>query len=141
MLNKAIITGRLTHDPDYRETSGRIPVAMMRVAVDRDYKSKETGERTTDFFNVTAWRGLADFAVAYLTKGTKIEVDGRLEDSTWKDRDGNTRHSVTIIAENIYFAGDRKTPPKPGGAEEQDGQQEDDVPIHPDDMEEGGAET
>lgn len=110
MLNKVVISGRLVDDPEYRVTGTGTSVAMFRVAVERDYKNKETGERGVDFFQVSAWRGLADFVVNYILKGTKIEVEGRLEQSTWKDGDGNVRHSVAIVAERIYFAGDKRQP-------------------------------
>ena len=110
MLNKVVISGRLVDDPEYRVTGTGTSVAMFRVAVERDYKSKETGERGVDFFQVSAWRGLADFVVNYILKGTKIEVEGRLEQSTWKDGDGNVRRSVAIVAERIYFAGDKRQP-------------------------------
>lgn len=108
MLNRVTISGRLTALPEYRLVVNETPVATMRVAVERDYKNRASGERQTDFFRVTAWRGLADFAANYLTKGVKIEVDGRLEQSVWKDKDGNTRQGISIVAEHIYFAGAKK---------------------------------
>lgn len=107
MLNKVIITGRLTADPEYRITAGEVPVASFSVAVDRDYKNKD-GERPTDFFNVTAWRGTADFVTNYFTKGSQIIVDGRLELHSWTDQDGNKRKGVVIVAERLYFAGGKK---------------------------------
>ncbi len=112
MLNRVCIVGRLTAIPEYRLTAAQIPVASFGLAVERDYKNRETGERQTDFFDVTAWRGLADFITKYFNKGDKVIVDGRLEKNTWTDGDGYKRKKVVIVAENIYFA-QSKTGEKP----------------------------
>lgn len=108
MLNRVTIMGRLTADPEYRTTAAETAVASIRLAVDRDYKNKETGERPTDFFNVTAWRGLADWLARYTHKGSQIVVDGRLELQGWTDQDGKKCIKVVIVAEKIYFADAKK---------------------------------
>jgi len=104
MLNKIDLMGRLTADPELRRTEKGIEVASCAVACDRDIKDKD-GNRSTDFFDVVAWRGTAKFLCDYWRKGDMIAVTGRLQTRTWKDRDGNNRHSVEIVADNIYFCG------------------------------------
>lgn len=109
MLNRATIMGRLVADPIYRTTRSNIPVANFSLAVERDYINRETQERDVDFINVTAWRGLADWAARYLTKGQTVTVDGRIESRPWIDKDGSKRHAVGVTAENIYFGGPRRS--------------------------------
>lgn len=108
MLNSAIIMGRLTRDPDVRQTQSGISVCSFSVAVDRDVVDKSTGERGTDFINVTAWRSTADFVGKYFSKGSLIVVDGRLQVSGYTDKDGNKRTSTEIVANNVYFGGSKK---------------------------------
>ena len=104
MLNKIDLMGRLTADPELRRTEKGIEVASCAVACDRDIKDKD-GNRATDFFDVVAWRGAAKFLCDYWCKGDMIAVSGRLQTRSWKDRDGNNRHSVEIVSENLYFCG------------------------------------
>lgn len=107
MLNHIVIMGRLTRDPELRRTQSGTPVASFTLAVDRDFKDKQTGERTTDFIDVVAWRTTAEFVSRYFTKGRMAVVEGRLQLRDWTDKDGNKRRSAEVIAENIYF-GDSK---------------------------------
>jgi len=106
MLNKIIVMGRLTKDPGLRQTNNGTPVAGFSVAVDRNI-SKDA-EKVTDFFDVVAWRSTAEFASKYFTKGQLMCVEGRLQQRKWTDKDGNTRYSVEIVAESVYFAGSKK---------------------------------
>ena len=106
MLNKIFLMGRLTRDPDLRRTKSGTPVASFSLAVDRDYKG-QGGERETDFIDCTAWRGTAEFVSNYFTKGRMAVVEGRLQVTDYKDRDGNSRRSWTVVADNVYF-GDSK---------------------------------
>ena len=107
MLNHIVIMGRLTRDPELRRTGSGIAVASFRVAVDRDFVSKDGGERKTDFIDCVAWRNTGEFISKYFTKGRMIVVDGRLEMRDWNDRDGNKRTTAEVIVENAYF-GDSK---------------------------------
>lgn len=107
MLNKIFIMGRLTRDPELRRTQTGTPVASFTLAVDRDFKDKQTGEKTTDFIDVVAWRQTGEFVSKYFTKGRMAVVDGRLQIRDWTDKDGNKRRTAEIIADNIYF-GDSK---------------------------------
>ena len=105
MLNRIIVMGRLTKDPELRDAKGT-PVCTIRIACDRDFKS-QNGERETDFFDVVAWRGLADTVSKYFTKGRMIVVDGRLQIRPWTDRDNVKRNATEIVADHVYF-GDSK---------------------------------
>lgn len=109
MLNQITIMGRLTRDPELRHTASNIPVASFSVAMNRDYKDKETGERETDFIDVVAWRGTGEFVSNYLSKGSMVVVNGRLTIRPWEDQDGNKRRSAEIVAENVYFAESKKS--------------------------------
>lgn len=114
MLNKIFIMGRLTRDPELRRTQTGTPVASFSLAVDRDFKDKSTGERTTDFIDVVAWRQTAEFVSRYFTKGRLAVVEGRLQIRDWTDKDGGKRRTAEVIAENIYF-GDSKRDGDGGG--------------------------
>lgn len=111
MLNRIIIMGRLTRDPELRHTPTGTAVASFSLAVDRDFKDKATGERTTDFIDVVAWRQTGEFVSRYFTKGRMAVVEGRLQIRDWTDKEGNKRRSAEVVAENVYF-GDSK----PAGA-------------------------
>lgn len=103
MLNKVFIMGRLTSDPELRRTRTGTPVASFSLAVDRDFKDKATGERTTDFIDVVAWRNTAEFVSRYFTKGRMAVVEGRLQMRDWTDKDGNKRRSAEVVADQVYF--------------------------------------
>lgn len=107
MLNRIILMGRLTRDPELRHTQTGTPVASFSLAVDRDFKDKTTGEKSTDFIDIVAWRQTAEFVARYFTKGRLAVVEGRLQLRDWTDRDGNKRRSAEVVAENVYF-GDSK---------------------------------
>ena len=107
MLNKIVLMGRLTRDPELRKTNSGTSVVSFSLAVDRDFKTQD-GEKETDFIDVTAWRGTADFVSKYFTKGRMAVVEGRLQIREWTDKDGNKRRSAEVVAENVYF-GDAKS--------------------------------
>lgn len=102
MLNKIIIHGRLTRDPELRYTQSNTPVASFTVAVDRDY-TDQSGSRETDFIDCVAWRAGAEFVSKYFRKGQLILVDGRLTSRKWTDKDGNKRTNWEIICDHTYF--------------------------------------
>lgn len=107
MLNKIFIMGRLARDPELRHTQTGTPVASFTLAVDRDFKDKNTGERGTDWIDVVAWRGTAEFVSRYFSKGRMAVVEGRLQIRDWTDKEGNKRRSAEVVADSIYF-GDSK---------------------------------
>ena len=111
MLNRIVIMGRLTRDPELRRTGNGTAVAALTLAVDRDYKS-QSGEKETDFIDVVTWRSTAEFVSKYFTKGRMAVVEGRLQIRDWTDKDGNKRTTAEVVADQVYF-GDSK--PKENG--------------------------
>ena len=97
MLNKVIIMGRLTRDPEIKKVNSDISVCSFSIACDRDIVNKQNNERETDFFDVTAWRSTADFVGKYFGKGRMIVVVGRLQKRNYTDKEGNKRSAVDII--------------------------------------------
>lgn len=106
MLNRIILMGRLTRDPELRHTQSGTAVASFSLAVDRDFKD-QSGEKETDFIDIVAWRGTGEFVKKYFTKGRMAVVDGRLQVRAWVDNDGNKRRSYEVVAASVYF-GDSK---------------------------------
>ena len=114
MLNRIILMGRLTRDPELRHTQTGTPVASFSLAVDRDFKDKTTGEKSTDFIDIVAWRQTAEFVSRFFTKGRMAVVEGRLQLRDWTDRDGNKRRTAEVIAPSGGFgapAGGYAPPP------------------------------
>ena len=108
MLNHSVIMGRLARDPELRHTQTGTPVASFRLAVDRDFKDKNTGERTTDWIDVVAWRYTGEFVSRNFTKGSLAVVEGRLQIRDWTDKDGNKRRTAEVVADNVYFGSSRR---------------------------------
>ena len=106
MLNRIVLMGRLTRDPELRRTQSGTAVTSFSIACDRDFKS-QSGEKETDFIDIVAWRGTAEFVSKYFTKGRMAVVEGRLQIRDWTDNNGGKRRSAEVIADNIYF-GDSK---------------------------------
>lgn len=107
MLNSIVIMGRLTRDPELRRTGSGTAVANFTVAVDRDFSSKDSGEKETDFIECVAWRQTGEFVSKYLAKGRMAVVSGRLQIRKWTDKDGNKRNTAEVVADSVYF-GDSK---------------------------------
>ena len=114
MLNRIILMGRLTRDPELRRTGSGTAVTSFSLAVDRDFKS-QSGEKETDFIDIVAWRNTAEFVSKYFTKGRMAVVEGRLQIRDWTDKDGGKRRSAEVVADNVYF-GDSKRDYNPGYA-------------------------
>lgn len=103
MLNKIVLMGRLVRDPELRSTPSGVAVANFTMAVDRDFKNKDTGEKETDFINIQAWRGTAEFVSKYFTKGRMAIVEGRLQMRNYTDKEDNKRTVAEVVAESVYF--------------------------------------
>lgn len=116
MLNVITIHGRLTANPELRQTQSGVSVCNFTVAVDRPVRQDE--EKIADFFNVVCWRGLADMVAKYFTKGKEILVNGSMQSRKWVDNDGNNRVSWEIVAQNVDFCGS-KSDSKPSADTEQ----------------------
>ena len=113
-INRVVLVGRLTRDPELKYTPKGLAVASMSIAVDR-YTKNEAGEYETDFFNITAWQKTAEYANNYLKKGRLIAVDGRIQNRSWVDQtSGQKRTATDIVAESLQGL-DR---PKDGEASE-----------------------
>lgn len=118
MLNKIFIMGRLVADPELRHTQSGTAVASLRLAVGRDFKDKDTGERKADFINVVAWRSTAEFIARNFSKGRMIVVSGSLQMRDWTDKDGNKRTTAEVVAENVCFADSKRETQPEGNAPE-----------------------
>ena len=99
MLNRIVLVGRLTKDPELRTTNAGKNVVEFSIAVNKRVKSSDGTD--ADFFRVKAWGQTADYVNSYLTKGRLVSVDGRLETRKWKDKEGNEREAVEIVADNV----------------------------------------
>lgn len=108
-FNKAIIVGNITQDPEVKTTPSGDSVTNFGVATNRIWKDKESGEnrQKTEFHNVVAWRRLAEIAGQYLSKGSLVLIEGRIETRSWEDQSGQKRYRTEIIAENLQM-GPRK---------------------------------
>lgn len=102
MLNRCIIMGRLTYDPELRHTQAGKSVTSITLAVDRDFKGKN-GEKETDFIDVVAWGATAEFLCSYFSKGRMAVAEGRLQIRDWTDKDGKKRKAVEVLADHVYF--------------------------------------
>ena len=107
-LNHIDLMGRLVADPELRKVGDDVSVVSFRMAVDRDRKNKDTGEREADFINVSAWRSTADFIAQYFAKGDMIVVSGRLQSRMYEDKDGNKRSAYDVVADTVYFGSSKK---------------------------------
>ena len=101
-MNKVVLIGNLTKDPDVRTTSGGASVTTLSIAVNRRFKDK-SGERVTDYFRVVAWNKLADICGKYLVKGSKVSVSGELQTKDYEAKDGTKRYVTEILADEVEF--------------------------------------
>lgn len=106
MLNKVILQGRFTKDPELRSTPQGVSTCSFTLAVDRNYNQGE--ERKADFPNCVAWRGTAEFISKYFTKGKMITVVGELQTRSWDKPDGTKAYATDVNVTEAYFAGDKK---------------------------------
>ena len=108
MLNKVVIMGRFTKDPELRRTGSGTAVTSFSLACDRDFKS-QSGEKETDFIEVVAWKNTAEFVSKYFSKGRMAVVEGRLQIRDWTDKAGNKRTTAEVVADNVYFADSKRS--------------------------------
>ena len=108
MLNKILIMGRLTRDPELRRTGSGTAVTSFSLACDRDFKS-QSGDKETDFIEVVAWKNTAEFVSKYFSKGRMAVVEGRLQIRDWTDKAGNKRTTAEVVADNVYFADSKRS--------------------------------
>lgn len=134
-MNKVILIGHLAADPESRITQSGVAQCTLRLAVQRRFADKQTGQREADFFNVICWRNTAEFAARYLAKGRRIAVEGSLQTRSYDAQDGSKRYVTEIIADSVEFCdskpeGGQSTPksqqPAQDGFEEVD---DDELPF------------
>ena len=101
-MNKVILVGNLTRDPELTETPTGVPVCRFAIAVSRDYANAD-GNRETDFFNITVWRGRAENCGKYLKKGNKVAIVGSLQTRSYEDKDGIKRNVTDVVASEVEF--------------------------------------
>lgn len=106
-LNRVTIAGRLSRDIELRRTQSGTAVTSFTIAVDDDFKDKQTGERPTSWVDCVAWGATAEFLSRYFSKGRIVILDGRLKTRDWTDKNGNKHKSTEVVAEHVYF-GDSK---------------------------------
>ena len=118
-MNKVILIGNLTKDPELSETSSGVAFCKFGIAVNRPFANAD-GDRETDFFNITAWRGQAEICAKYLAKGKKVCVIGSIQNRSYEDKDGNKRTATDIVASEIEFLSARSDDEeKPGNKGEE----------------------
>ncbi len=103
-MNKVFLIGRLTRDPELRYTGSNIAVASFSLAVNRNYTS-QSGEREADFINIVVWRKQAENVKNYLSQGSQVAIDGRIQTRSYDDSEGNKRYVTEVVADNVEFLG------------------------------------
>lgn len=107
MLNRVILMGRLTADPEHKQTPNGVSVTSFSIAVERNFVDKSTGKRGADFINIVAWRGTADLICKYFSKGRLIALEGSIQTRNYEDKSGNKRTAFEVMADNVYFTGEK----------------------------------
>jgi len=103
-MNKVILIGNLTKDPELRYTPNGVAVATFTVAINRP-RTNQAGEREADFINIVAWQKLADLCATYLRKGRPAAIEGRIQSRSYDDKEGKRRYVTEVVAENVQFLG------------------------------------
>ena len=103
MLNKVILMGRLTRDPEFRQTTSGIPVTRFSIAISRQFANKQTGEREADFVDCVAWRQTAEIVSRYFNKGSMILVEGQLRNDNYTDNNGVKHYRMNVMVDNVSF--------------------------------------
>ena len=115
MINRVILVGRLTRDPELRYTPSGIAVTRFNVAVNRNFLNQR-GEREADFINIVTWRNLAENCANYLHKGSLVGIDGRLQTGKYENQEGRTVYTTDVVAEDVRFLEPRNRNAESGGA-------------------------
>lgn len=117
MYNRVILMGRLTRDPEIRQTQSGVSVCKFSIACNRPFANKETGEREADFIDCDAWRQTADFIGRYFSQGSMILVEGQLRNNNYTDSNGTKHYGMRVLVDAVSFCGDSKQ--QQGGAQNQ----------------------
>ena len=111
-MNKVILIGRLTKNPEIRYTTKNNPVASFTLAVNRDYIN-ENGEREVDFINIVVWNKQAENCSKYINKGSQISIEGRIQTRSYEDKNGEKRYTTEVIADQVHFLDSKKDKKEP----------------------------
>ena len=135
-INRVIITGNLTRDPELRSLPSGMSVCSLRVAVNTRRKDNQSGEWVdkANYFDVTIWGRQGENAAQYLSKGRPVAIDGRLEWREWQDQQGNKRQSVDIIADNVQFLSSPEGFSNGGGGQSNGFSAQSDIPVSTEDF-------
>ena len=107
-MNKVVLIGRLTRDPELRYTGSNTPVATFSLAVNRNFQN-QNGEREADFINIVVWRKQAENVKNFLTQGSQVAVEGRIQTRTYDDQNGQKRYITEVVADNVEFLGSKSS--------------------------------
>ena len=107
-MNKVILIGRLTKDPELKTTPSGVATTTFTVAVDRNFTNQQ-GQREADFLNCVAWRKQAENISRYTTKGSQVAVEGRIQTRTYDGQDGQKRYITEVVADNVEFLGSKNS--------------------------------
>lgn len=107
-MNKVNLLGRMVKEPEMRYTPSGTAVVSFTVAVDKRFQ-KQGEERQADFINIVAWNKTAEFVANYFTKGQMIALSGSIQTRTWEDNEGKKRYATEVVADEVYFAGEKKS--------------------------------
>ena len=107
-MNKVFLIGRLTRDPELRYTGNNTAVASFSIAVNRSFTNQQ-GEREADFINIVVWRKQAENVKNYLSQGSQVAVEGRLQTRNYEDKDGQKRYVTEVVADNVEFLGSKNS--------------------------------
>ena len=105
-MNKVVLIGRLTRDPELRYTGSNTPVATFSLAVNRNFQN-QNGEREADFINIVVWRKQAENCKNFLTQGSQVAIEGRIQTRTYDDQNGQKRYVTEVVADNVEFLGSK----------------------------------
>jgi len=108
MINKAVLMGRLTRDPELRHTQNNTPVTSFTLAVDRGKRSNAPNAQTVDFIDIVAWQTTAEFVAKWFRKGLLVAVVGRIQSRKWTDNEGKSRTAIEVVADEVHFAESKK---------------------------------
>ena len=114
MLNRVVLMGRLTANPELKQTTGGVSVVSFSIACDRNFADK-SGNRACDFINIVAWRSTAEFVCKYFSKGRMIALEGSIQTRNYEDKQGNKRTAFEVVADQVFFA-DSKQADRPAAA-------------------------
>ena len=107
-MNKVVLIGRLTRDPELRYTGNNTPVATFSLAVNRNF-SNQQGEREADFINIVVWRKQAENVKNYVTQGSQVAVEGRIQTRSYDHQNGQKRYVTEVVADNVEFLGSKNS--------------------------------